>query len=172
MGAVDVIEKQRIYDEVCSRLRAELRSSRPDGALRDEAAQFVESVDPVARMATTAAVLHHAFQHYFWTGFYVLVDGELTVGPYQGSPACLVLEKHKGVCWAGIDREQPVVVSDVHTFPGHIACDGRANSEVVIPLKDASGAIVGVLDVDSADFNSFDEVDVQNLERILTLMRW
>jgi len=113
-------------------------------------------------MATIVAVLHHKFPDFFWTGFYLLkeplvhddeslsqkaggVDGDavkndpkmerdLVVGPYQGPVACQVLERHKGVCWAAIDRGETIVVPDVHQFPGHIACDSRSNSEIVIPL--------------------------------------
>ena len=131
---------------------------------------FKETSDLTARMAAMVGALHNKFSHYFWTGFYTVIDGELTLGPFQGPPACLVLEKHKGVCWAGIDREEPVVVPNVHEFPDHIACDGRANSEVVIPIRDESGTIIGVLDVDSADFDAFDEVDVENLKMILKLV--
>ncbi|MDD5310027.1 MAG: GAF domain-containing protein [Deltaproteobacteria bacterium] len=125
------------------------------------------SSDPVARMATIVAILHTSFDHFFWTGFYTLIDGRLTVGPYQGSPACLVLEAHTGVCWAGVDRRQPVVVANVHEFPGHIVCDGRANSEIVVPLRNRDGEVIGVLDVDSADFDSFGDVDVEFLQRIV-----
>jgi GAF domain-containing protein len=81
-----------------------------------------------------------------------------------------VLPAHTGVCWAAVDRQEPVVVANVHEFPGHIACDGRANSEIVLPVRDPTGTIVGVFDVDSADFDSFDQVDVENLERVLALL--
>lgn len=131
---------------------------------------FKKTPDPIARMATAVAVLHHKNPHYFWTGFYRLVDGDLVVGPYQGSLACQVLARHQGVCWAGIDRAEPVLVADVHAFPGHIACDARSRSEVVVPLRDAQGTVVGVLDVDSAEPNAFSEVDVQGLEKIVALI--
>jgi GAF domain-containing protein len=124
----------------------------------------------IAAMATIAAVLHNKFDYFFWTGFYLLADGELIVGPYQGSVACIKLEKDKGVCWAGINRKETVIVPDVHQFSGHIACDSRSNSEIVVPLKDKSGTIIGVLDVDSKDLNSFDEADKEGLERILRLI--
>lgn len=126
--------------------------------------------NPVASMATIAAVLHHKFDYYFWTGFYLLQKGELIVGPYQGPVACILLKKDSGVCWAGVNRKDVVIVPDVHQFPGHIACDSRSNSEIVIPLKDQSGKITGVLDVDSKDLNSFDETDRAGLEKILTLV--
>ncbi|MBW2277181.1 MAG: GAF domain-containing protein, partial [Deltaproteobacteria bacterium] len=110
---------------------------------------FAENDEPIARMATAVALLHHKLTHYFWTGFYRLVDGDLRVGPYQGPLACAVLERHLGVCWAAVDRAESVVVSNVHEFPGHIECDARSNSEIVVPLRDANSEIVGVLDVDS-----------------------
>ncbi len=132
--------------------------------------QFAKTRDPIARMATAAALLHHKMPHYFWTGFYRLVDGVLTVGPYQGPLACQVLKAHSGVCWAGVDRGASVVVPDVHQFPGHIACDARSQSEIVIPLRDASGAVVAVLDVDSDKLNSFSEVDREELEPIVAMI--
>jgi L-methionine (R)-S-oxide reductase len=124
----------------------------------------------LSKMATVVAVLHHKIEYFFWTGFYLLDNGELIAGPYQGPVACQLLEKDKGVCWAAINREESVVVPNVHEFPGHIACDSRSNSEIVIPLKNHAGKIIGVLDVDSKDLNSFDETDRVGLEKILTLL--
>ena len=89
---------------------------------------FQKTSDPLARMSTIAAILHHKFDYYFWTGFYQLVDRELTVCCYQGSVACLVLGKRKGVCWAAIDEQKTQIVADVRKFPGHIACDSRSTS--------------------------------------------
>ncbi len=126
--------------------------------------------DPTARMATAAAVLHHKMPHFFWTGFYLLRDGELLVGPYQGSLACMRLASHTGVCWAAIDRGEAVVVDDVHAFPGHIACDSRSRSEIVVPVRDRDGAIVGVLDVDSERAAAFDDVDRDGLESVVGLI--
>lgn len=125
---------------------------------------------PVARMATIVAVLHHKMDYYFWTGFYLLDHGDLIVGPYQGPVACILLEKNKGVCWAGINKEETIVVPNVHEFPGHIACDSRSNSEIVVPLKNADGTTYGVLDVDSSELASFDEVDAEWLEKIVNLL--
>jgi L-methionine (R)-S-oxide reductase len=124
----------------------------------------------IAAMATTASVLHHKFEYFFWTGFYLLTDGELIVGPYQGSVACIKLKKNTGVCWAGINTKETIIVPDVHQFPRHIACDSRSNSEIVVPLKDKNGNVIGVLDVDSQALNSFDEKDKEGLERILGLI--
>ncbi len=143
------------------------RYQRIYGQLQD---LFKEPYNPTARMSTIVAVLHHKMDYFFWTGFYLLDEGELIVGPYQGSLACIKLKKDSGVCWAGINRGETVIVPDVHLFPGHIACDSRSNSEIVVPLKDRSGQIIGVLDVDSKDLNSFDETDREWLEKILQLV--
>lgn len=126
--------------------------------------------NPEARMATVVAVLHHKMDYFFWTGFYMLTDGELIVRTYQGPVACQVLEKGKGVCWAGIHRGETVVVPDVHQFPGHIACDSRSNSEIVVPVRNKLGTVVGVLDVDSTAFSAFDEVDAGWLEKIVEMI--
>lgn len=126
--------------------------------------------DPVARMATAAAVLHAKMSGFLWTGWYLIRDGVLTVGPYQGPLACLVLPAHTGVCWAAVDRGETVVVPDVHRFPGHIACDSRARSEIVVPLRDPAGTIIGVLDVDSTRRGHFDEVDGVGLEAVVGMV--
>lgn len=123
-----------------------------------------------ARMATIVAVLHHKMDYFFWTGFYCLYNDELTVRTYQGPVACQVLQKDTGVCWAAINAGQTIVVPDVHQFPGHIACDSRSNSEIVVPIRNSQGEIFGVLDVDSKDFNSFDETDARWLEKIIDLI--
>ncbi len=129
-----------------------------------------KSNSPAARMATIIAVLHHKMDTFFWTGFYLTENGEMTVNMYQGPVACQILEKNKGVCWAAFNRKETVVVEDVHQFPGHIACDSRSNSEIVVPLKNATGEIIGVLDVDSKQKAAFDEVDARWLEKILNLI--
>lgn len=121
-------------------------------------------------MATVAALLHHKMPHFFWTGFYILIKGELVVGPYQGPLACQVLEKGKGVCWEGIQKRQTIIVSDVHAFPGHIACDPRSKSEIVVPLIEKEGRVWGVLDVDSRQSHAFSEVDKEWLEKIVALI--
>jgi len=123
-----------------------------------------------ARMSTIAALLHHKFSNFFWTGFYLLENGELIVGPYQGPLACQVLEKDKGVCWAGIREKKTIVVPNVHEFPDHIACDSRSNSEVVIPLLDNKNNPLGVLDVDSQKLDAFSDIDKEWLEKIVQLI--
>ena len=139
--------------------------------IRTQLEDLFEPVDdPLARMATAASLLHHKFSYFYWTGFYLIKDGELFVGPYQGSLACMKLKKDTGVCWAAINAGETVIIGDVHDFPGHIACDSRSNSEIVVPLKDQSGTIIGVLDVDSKDFDSFDSTDAEGLKYILDLI--
>ena len=125
--------------------------------------------NPVSRMATIAAILHHKMGYYFWTGFYLLDEGNLNVGPYQGPLACLRLKQHTGVCWAGIDSGETVVVGDVEEFPGHIACSSLSKSEIVVPVK-KDGIVLGCLDVDSRELNSFDEADREGLEKIVELI--
>jgi GAF domain-containing protein len=131
---------------------------------------MVKSGDPDARMATIVAVLHHKMEYFFWTGFYFLRSGELTVKSYQGPLACQVLEKHTGVCWASLDQSKILIVNDVHQFPGHIACDSRSRSEIVVPVRNRDGEITGVLDVDSEELDSFDATDAEWLEKIVNLI--
>jgi len=131
---------------------------------------MVKSDDYNARMSTIIAVLHHKMDYYFWTGFYLLKNGKLIVNQYQGPVACQELRKDTGVCWAAINQNKSILVEDVEKFPGHIACDSRSKSEIVIPLKDKSEQIIGVLDIDSNEYNSFDEVDEQHLTKILDLI--
>ena len=126
--------------------------------------------DPYARMSSIIAVLHHKMEYFFWTGFYFLKHEKLVVGQYQGPVACQELAKDTGVCWEGINEQKAIVVPDVEKFPGHIACDSRSKSEIVMPIKDPQGEIIGVLDVDSNEYNQFDEVDEEGLAKILNLI--
>jgi len=123
-----------------------------------------------SRMATISSVLHHKMDGFFWTGFYILNNGELMVRLYQGPVACQLLKKDTGVCWAGINQQKTIVVADVHDFTDHIACDARSQSEIVVPVRDNNGDIVGVLDVDSSVLNTFDETDQHYLEKIVALI--
>ena len=123
--------------------------------------------DPVAAMATMSCLLHHAFGH-LWTGFYrVVAPGLLRVGPYQGTLGCLEIAFGRGVCGTAAAERRTVVVEDVHAFPGHIACDDRSRSEIVVPVFDASGALVAVLDIDSDRPAAFDDEDRRALERMM-----
>ena len=122
-----------------------------------------------ARMATASCLLSHAFDNYFWTGFYVVDPNkptELVVGPYQGTLGCLRIPFERGVCGACAMQKQTIIVEDVHAFPGHIACDSQTNSEIVVPVFDETGELFAVLDVDSVSKSSFDEHDKKGLETI------
>jgi len=127
-----------------------------------------------ARYATTVSLLVSAFGgRFFWCGFYEvdpLKPNELVVGPYQGTLGCLRIAFGKGVCGACAAARETIVVPDVHAFPGHIACDSRSNSEIVVPVFDASGELVAVLDVDSTEFGAFDEADRAGLEAVCKAM--
>ncbi len=139
--------------------------------LRQQVAALIEEVpDPVARRATLVALIHHKLSGLSWTGFYMLRGGRLVVDVYQGPLACLVLADRHGVCWAAVDRGQAVVVPDVQAFEGHIPCDGRTKSEIVVPLFSSAGTVVGVLDLDSHRPAHFDDGDRQGLESLVALV--
>ncbi len=121
-------------------------------------------------MVTINAILHHKMDGFFWTGFYLLKEGELRVGPYQGPVACQILKKNTGVCWTSINNNKPIIVPDVEKFPSHIACDSRSKSEVAVPLLDKDLHIIGVLDVDSKEPGNFDETDAEWLGKIVGLI--
>jgi len=138
--------------------------------------QCVELVKPendfISKLATMAALLHHKMDGFFWTGFYLLnPQGELWVGPYQGPVACQKLTRPNGVCWTAIIQQKSIIVPNVHEFPGHIACDSRSNSEIAIPLITKDNKTIGVLDVDSKNFNQFDEIDAEWLNKICLLIK-
>ncbi|MCG6947964.1 MAG: GAF domain-containing protein [Acidobacteria bacterium] len=130
--------------------------------------------DRSAHCATAAALLHHKVPGVSWTGFYFLKNGELVVDAYQGPVACLVLERHVGVCWAAIDSNKTQIVRDVHAFPGHIPCDSRSRSEVVVPIHGPDGQVTGVLDIDSHKEAHFDEIDGEGYEAAVKVLetRW
>ncbi len=124
--------------------------------------------DAITILSTVVAVLHYRMPHYFWTGFYRDVDGALRVGPYQGTPACMEIPYHRGVCGAAWTQQTSIVVEDVEQFPGHIACDSRSASEIVVPWF-LQGRKVGVLDIDATFVGAFDEIDRVALERMAVL---
>ncbi len=131
---------------------------------------LAKSADPEARMASVVALLHHKMKNFFWTGFYGLKSDRLIVKLYQGPIACMELKKDTGVCWAAINSGKTLVVPDVEQFPGHIACDSRSKSEICVPFFDKVGKITAVLDIDSDVLGTFDDVDAQELPRILALI--
>ena len=126
--------------------------------------------DEVANLAKVAAALKEAFD-FFWVGFYRVSGDELVLGPFQGPVACARVRKGRGVCGTAWQEARTLVVPDVDAFPGHIACSSLSRSEIVVPLTDGAGAVWGVLDVDSSELNTFDEVDARCLEEVCRLLR-
>ena len=127
-----------------------------------------------ARYSTFVCMLSQAFRtRFIWTGIY-LVDPhcphELVIGPYQGTLGCLRIPFGQGVCGTVAEKQQPLIVPNVHEFPGHIACDSRSNSEVVVPMFSESGDFLGVLDIDSEKFDAFNEVDVEALQALCKIV--
>jgi GAF domain-containing protein len=153
---------------------------QPKGAVYRDLAASLESLldgesDPVANLANASALLAQALDRVNWCGFYLLQGGELVLGPFQGKPACVRIPLGKGVCGAAAELGQALLVPDVEAFPGHIACDAASRSEIVVPIVGA-GELLGVLDVDSAEKNRFDEVDKEGLEgfvrALVPLIEW
>lgn len=122
--------------------------------------------DRIANAANLSALIYHALPQLNWVGFYFFDGTELVVGPFQGKPACVRIALDKGVCGAAARTRQTQRVDDVHAFAGHIACDSASNSEIVIPLVDADGALIGVFDLDSPAHARFDADDQTGLEAI------
>ncbi|MDB4898454.1 MAG: hypothetical protein JWN53_262 [Gemmatimonadetes bacterium] len=128
-----------------------------------------EVEDEIAAMATMSAMIHHAFGH-LWTGFYRVVDPDvlLRIGPYQGTLGCLEIRIGQGVCGTAAAERRTVIVADVDAFPGHISCDARSRSEIVVPVFDSAAQLRAVLDVDSDQLAAFDDADRVGLERIVS----
>jgi GAF domain-containing protein len=124
--------------------------------------------DEIANMANVCAALKEQF-NFFWVGFYLVKNDELVLGPFQGPVACSRIQKGKGVCGSSWKQEEILIVPDVDAFPGHIACSSASKSEIVIPMI-RNGLVIGVLDVDSDELNSFDQSDAVNLSTILELI--
>ena len=138
------------------------------------AAVVAGETDMIANMANVAAILHEAFR-FWWTGFYRVqntdrfaerVQTELVLGPFQGPLACTRIPFGKGVCGTAWAKNETVIVPNVHEFAGHIACSSESNSEIVVPVRQ-NGEVIAVLDIDSKDFDTFDETDQKYLEKIV-----
>ncbi len=126
-----------------------------------------DETDQIANMANTAALLHEKFG-FWWTGFYIVKGDQLVLGPFQGPVACTRIGFGKGVCGTSWERRETIVVPDVHQFPGHIACSSLSQSEIVVPMFHAD-EVYAVLDIDSKELATFDEVDKEWLEKIVNL---
>ncbi len=125
--------------------------------------------DLIANLANVAAVLKEAFG-FFWVGFYLIRDGQLVLGPFQGPVACTRIDFGRGVCGHAYSTAETTIVPDVDAFPEHIACSSLSRSEIVVPIFDSSGDVFGVLDVDSAELNDFDEMDADGLNSIVRIV--
>lgn len=126
--------------------------------------------DYMSVLANTAAALRDTFgERFFWVGFYMVSEGELVLGPFQGPVACMHIARGKGVCGTCWEQEQTIVVPDVEQFRGHIACSSESRSEIVVPIKNR-GEVKGVIDIDSRSLNTFDDIDAHYLEQIADIV--
>lgn len=141
--------KEEVYKELLPQIKAVVETE----------------TDDIANMANIAAMLHETFG-FWWTGFYRVVDDELVLGPFQGPLACTRIKKGRGVCGTAWQKEETIVVPDVEQFPGHIACSSESKSEIVVPVF-RNGQVVAVLDIDSAELNTFDSIDKEYLEKVV-----
>ncbi|MEI4769263.1 GAF domain-containing protein [Psychrobacillus sp. FJAT-51614] len=122
-----------------------------------------------ANLSNASALLNQFFDQINWVGFYLMEDGELVLGPFQGLPACVRIPIGKGVCGTAANTKETVIVPDVHAFPGHIACDAASQSEIVVPIE-KNGELLGVLDIDSPIKNRFSEQDKKGLEQFVQIL--
>ena len=149
---VDSTDKAAFYRELGAQLQALLAGE----------------TDAIANAANMSALLFHLMPGLNWAGFYLMRDGELVLGPFQGKPACVRIPVGRGVCGSAVARRQSIVVADVHAFPGHIACDAASRSELVVPLiKD--GTVIGVIDLDSPVAGRFDDADQTGIEAVAAI---
>lgn len=153
-------------------------NSKPEmyDLLKKQLAALMEGeTHPLPHLSNMAALLGGALEDINWVGFYLMTDGDLLLGPFQGKPACIRIPVGKGVCGTAVNQNKTQLVEDVHQFPGHIACDSASNSEIVVPIR-AKGTIVGVLDIDSPRYSRFDAQDKQGLEEMVQMLaegcRW
>jgi GAF domain-containing protein len=139
-------------------------------ALNKELSALISGVPhPIANMANAASLLYNSLEDLNWAGFYLMENGILVLGPFMGKPACIEIPVGKGVCGTAWERRETIVVPDVHKFPGHIACSSLSQSEIVVPIFH-NNEIHAVLDIDSKELATFDEVDKEWLEKIVTLL--
>ena len=128
--------------------------------------------DPIVWMSTLPCLIRNFLERIYWVGFYrVTGDGSLVIGPYQGTLACLRIPEGRGACGLAASREESLVIPDVDDFSDHISCDSRSRSEIVVPVRDSAGAVRAVLDIDSEELGTFDSVDQEFLEELVSLMK-
>ncbi|GAM13614.1 GAF domain-containing protein [Mesobacillus selenatarsenatis] len=145
------------------------REKNYDLLIKQLKALVEDEKNAIANFSNSSALLNQFLDRVNWVGFYLMEDGELVLGPFQGLPACVRIPLGKGVCGTAASKQETVRVEDVHAFPGHIACDAASQSEIVVPIvKD--GNLLGVLDIDSPEKNRFDELDQQKLEEFVEML--
>lgn len=127
-------------------------------------------IEPIGVLANVSSAIHQTFADFFWTGFYLLQDKTLRLGPFQGTLACYSIPVGRGVCGTAVAENRTIVVPDVELFPGHIACSSLSRSEIVVPLHDGNQKVVAVLDIDSTNLSTFDSTDQLWLEKIVELV--
>lgn len=143
------IQKKQLYAEVIPQVKS-----------------MIDSIDNQAgALANVTALLHDTLPYFFWVGFYIVRNGQLDLGLFQGPVACYTINKGKGVCGTAWEKAETIVVPDVEQFPGHIACSSKSQSEIVVPIK-KNDEVVAVLDVDSTELNTFSEEDKEGLEKV------
>ena len=138
--------------------------------LQQIAALIEGETDETSVLANVSAALHEAFAQFFWTGFYLVREGELRLGPFQGTVACMHIQHGRGVCGTAWAEAVTQVVPDVEQFPGHIACSSLSRSEIVVPIMNNAHRVVGVLDIDSKELATFDDTDRHYLERLCAML--
>ena len=138
--------------------------------LAKQVESLIEGEDNVMGQLANAAALLHETMGWWWTGFYLVDGDQLRLGPFQGPVACYNIKRGRGVCGTAWQENRTIVVPDVEQFPGHIACSSLSRSEIVVPLRDSDGNVTGVLDIDSKDLATFDEVDARGLEEIARII--
>jgi GAF domain-containing protein len=148
----EITSKAGVYENLAAQLRSLLEGER----------------DFIANAANFSSLLYHSLPNLNWAGFYLLKEGELVLGPFQGKPACVRIAMGKGVCGTAAEQRQTILVENVHEFPGHIACDSESNSEIVVPLIQDE-QLIGVLDLDSPLFGRFDDEDARGLNELVSL---
>ncbi len=146
-------DKEKMYKEVTMHLKG----------------LFEDVPHKIANLANASALLNQAMRDINWVGFYLMEDGKLVLGPFQGKTACVEIKVGRGVCGTAVLRDEVMLVKDVHQFPGHIACDGASASEIVLPIH-VNGQIFGVLDIDSPVVGRFDEVDKVGLLKVVEIL--
>lgn len=148
-------DKQSRYEQLCAQIDSLIKGER----------------NSIGVLANVSAALHDAFpENFFWVGFYLVKDGELQLGPFQGPVACFRIKYGRGVCGTAWVEKRTIIVPDVEQFPGHIACSSLSRSEIVVPIFDKNQEVVGVIDIDSTRLNTFDDIDRSYLERVALMV--